>query len=395
VYGRRRRRLLLGAALSLLLAYTAFTTARQLLNDELPAQRQGLRVQAGSAYPSSVQWPQRGQGALVLGNGRPAASPHEQPVPIASLAKVMTAYLTLERYPLSGARDGFTIVVTAAEAQAAAQDAAQGESVVAVRAGERLTERQLLQALLIPSGNNIARMLAALLAGSETSFLAEMNAEARALGMNHTFYTDPSGFDPSTVSTADDQLRVFRRAMRFRVFRQIVSTASVTLPVVGAVTNFNPLIAEGYGGKTGSDSAAGGCLAFFTDVTVGGRRLTAVGVVLGQGEGSRTSAILAAAGEAAKQLVDSVAPESRVGQAGSASRLRRNRDQRPDRTRRCWPPDLMPPGATQPTSRADRPRRRAGSRRGWAHRRRGSQGPPARPRSLATCRVGREPRPTA
>jgi serine-type D-Ala-D-Ala carboxypeptidase (penicillin-binding protein 5/6) len=313
VYGRRRRRLLLGAALSLLLAYTAFTTARQLLNDELPAQRQGLRVQAGSAYPSSVQWPQRGQGALVLGNGRPAASPHEQPVPIASLAKVMTAYLTLERYPLSGARDGFTIVVTAAEAQAAAQDAAQGESVVAVRAGERLTERQLLQALLIPSGNNIARMLAALLAGSETSFLAEMNAEARALGMNHTFYTDPSGFDPSTVSTADDQLRVFRRAMRFRVFRQIVSTASVTLPVVGAVTNFNPLIAEGYGGKTGSDSAAGGCLAFFTDVTVGGRRLTAVGVVLGQGEGSRTSAILAAAGEAAKQLVDSVAPANRVG----------------------------------------------------------------------------------
>jgi len=313
VYGRRRR-LLLGAVLAPLLACAAFATARQLLNDELHAQRQGPRVRVGSAYPSLGQWPQRGQGALVLGNGRPAASPREQPVPIASLAKVMTAYLILERYPLSGAQEGFTIVVTAAQAHAAAQDAARGESAVAVRAGERLTERQLLQALLIPSGNNIARMLAALLAGSETSFLAEMNAEARALGMDRTFYTDPSGFDPSTVSTAADQLRVFRRAMRFRVFRQIVSTASVTLPVVGAVTNFNPLIAEGYAGKTGSDSAGGGgCLAFFTGVTVGGRRLTAVGVVLGQGEGSRTSAILAAAGEAAKRLVDSVAPANRVG----------------------------------------------------------------------------------
>jgi D-alanyl-D-alanine carboxypeptidase (penicillin-binding protein 5/6) len=83
---------------------------------------------------------------------------------------------------------------------------------------------------------------------------------------------------------------------------------SVALPVAGTVTNFNPLIANGYAGKTGSDSAAGGCLAFFTDVTVGGRPVTAVGVVLGQGQGSNTQAVLAAAGEAAHQLVDSVAP---------------------------------------------------------------------------------------
>jgi D-alanyl-D-alanine carboxypeptidase (penicillin-binding protein 5/6) len=254
----------------------------------------------------AVSWPQQGQGALVLGNGRPAVSPNEQPVPIASVAKVMTAYLVLERYPLSSAQDGFTITVTAAQAQAEAQDAADGGSVVAVRAGEQLTERQLLEALLIPSGNNIARMLGALVAGSETRFLAEMNAEARALGMDHTIYTDSSGFDPSTVSTAADQLRVFQQAMRFPVFCEVVSTASVTLPVAGTLTNFNPLIAEGYAGKTGSDAEAGGCLAFFTHVAVGGRSQTAVGVVLEQGQGRDTSAILAAAGEAAKQMVDSV-----------------------------------------------------------------------------------------
>src|SRR6185437_4868661 len=185
-------------------------------------------------------------------------------------------------------------------------DAARNQSVVAVRPGEQLTERQLLEALLVPSGNNIASMLAAAVAGSETRFVDEMNAEARALGMEHTKYTDPSGFDPGTISTAADQLRVFRRAMRFPVFRQIVSMASVTLPVAGTLTNFNPVIADGYPGKTGSDAAAGGCLAFFTHVVVDGRRLTAVGVVLGQGEGSDTSAILAAAGDAAEQLVDSV-----------------------------------------------------------------------------------------
>jgi len=96
--------------------------------------------------------------------------------------------------------------------------------------------------------------------------------------------------------------------MRLPVFRQVVSMPSVTLPVAGTLTNFNPLIADGYAGKTGSDSAAGGCLAFFTHVTIGGRPLTAVGVVMGQGQGSDTSALLAAAGEAAQQLVDYVAP---------------------------------------------------------------------------------------
>jgi D-alanyl-D-alanine carboxypeptidase (penicillin-binding protein 5/6) len=300
VYGRRCRGALVGAALVLLLAHAVFpgssrsrsAAARHVLNDK------------DRADLSSVRWPLRGQAALVLGNGRPAASPHEQPLPIASLAKVMTAYLTLKHHPLSGAQDGFTITVTEAQAQVEAQD----QSLVAVRAGEQLSERQLLEALLIPSGNNIAQMLAALVAGSETRFLAEMNAEARALGMDHTIYTDPSGFDPRTVSTAADQLRVFERAMRFPVFREIVSMASVTLPVAGTVTNYNPLIAEGYAGKTGSDSAAEGCLAFFTHVTVGGRPLNEVGVVLGQGQGSDTSALLAAAGEAAQQLVESVAP---------------------------------------------------------------------------------------
>jgi serine-type D-Ala-D-Ala carboxypeptidase (penicillin-binding protein 5/6) len=297
----------LGAVLVLLLGGTAFAAARHPFRHNVPVASIDPRSAAG--------WPRQGQAALVVGNGRPAASPHEQPVPIASLAKVMTAYLTLERYPLSGGQNGFAIIVSGAAAQAVAEDRADGQSVVAVHAGEQLTERQLLEALLIPSGNNIAEMLAAQVAGSDASFVAEMNADARALGMDHTIYTDPSGFDPSTVSTAADQLRVFERAMRFPVFRQIVSMASVTLPVAGTLTNYDPLIAEGYAGKTGSDSEAKGCLAFFTAVTAGGRRQTAVGVVLGQGQGSDTPALLAAAGGAAEQLVDSVGPSGVRGNA--------------------------------------------------------------------------------
>jgi D-alanyl-D-alanine carboxypeptidase (penicillin-binding protein 5/6) len=302
VPGRRRRRVLLSAVLALLFAAAALPAAGQLRSDKPSTWANN------PTYVSGIRWPLTGQGAFVLGSGRPAASPDERPVAIASLAKVMTAYLTLERYPLSGAQDGFTITITAAQAQAAAQDARQGQSVVAVQAGEHLTERQLLEALLIPSGNNVAQLLAAQVAGSQTRFVAEMNAEARALGLEHTIYTDPTGFDPSTVSTAADQLRVFRQTMRFPAFRQIVSMPSVTLPVAGTLTNYDPLIAQGYAGKTGSDSAAVGCLAFFTSVTVAGRRMTAVGVVLGQGAGSDTSALLAAAGQAAEQLVESFGP---------------------------------------------------------------------------------------
>ena len=300
VYRRRRRRALLGVLVAVLLSCTAFAAAGHPPSDKVHTDE------------SAARWPQQGQAALVIGDGRVAASPDEQPVAIASLAKVMTAYLVLERHPLGGAQAGFTVTVSGAEAQAAAQDRAEGQSVVAVAAGEQLSERQLLEALLIPSGNNIAEMLATQVAGSETGFVATMNAEARALGMQHTTYTDPSGFDPSTVSTAADQLRLFRQAIRFPVFRQIASMASVTLPVAGTLTNFNPLVADGYAGKTGSDSAAGGCLAFVTGVTVGGRRQIAVGVVLGQGQGSATPALLAAASEAAEQLIESVVPEIRA-----------------------------------------------------------------------------------
>ena len=208
------------------------------------------------------------------------------------------------------------MTVTAARVRAVAEEAEEGQSVVAVAAGERLSERQLLEALLIPSGNNIARMLAARVAGSEAAFVEEMNGAAGALGMDATTYTDPSGFDPGTVSTAADQLRVFRRAMRFAAFRQIVSMGKVTLPVAGTLANFNPLLEQGYAGKTGSDSAAGGCLAFFTRVTVGGRPATAVGVVMGQGEGSDTSVLLTAAGEAAQKLVGAAAQPPRAHASG-------------------------------------------------------------------------------
>ena len=255
------------------------------------------------ASPDQLLWPSQGQAAVVAGSGPLRDSPGETPVPIASVAKVMTGFLALKAFPMAGDSDGFTYTVTWSDASATRRDAAEGESFVDVRPGETLTERQMLEALLIPSGNNIARMLATQVAGGQANFVADMNAEARAIGMPDTNYTDPSGFDPGTVSTAADQLKIFTAAMRLPAFATIVSMPSVTLPVAGTVANFDPLIDEGYVGKTGSDEAAGGCLAFSVSNIVAGQPETVTGVVLGQGEGDDTADLLAAAGRAAEDLV--------------------------------------------------------------------------------------------
>jgi D-alanyl-D-alanine carboxypeptidase (penicillin-binding protein 5/6) len=136
-----------------------------------------------------------------------------------------------------------------------------------------------------------------------------MNATARSLGMTHTRYTDPSGYDDATVSTAADQMRIVDQAMRLPVFAGIVATASATLPVAGTVRNTNALL--GYNGfvgvKTGSDKAAGGCFAFRAIRWMHGERTTITGVVLGQPGHDRIAAGLAAA----DAMVDRIAGHSR------------------------------------------------------------------------------------
>jgi D-alanyl-D-alanine carboxypeptidase (penicillin-binding protein 5/6) len=160
-----------------------------------------------------------------------------------------------------------------------------------------LSERQALEALLLPSANNIAALLAIHEAGSVEAFVGEMNEAAAELGMQNTDYTDPSGFEDTTVSTAADQLKLGRTAMSDPTLAEIVAMPSTVLPVAGEVANFNELVGhEGFVGiKTGSDQAAGGCLLFAKRIQVDGRTLTVVGAVLGQREGDFIPAALASA----------------------------------------------------------------------------------------------------
>jgi D-alanyl-D-alanine carboxypeptidase (penicillin-binding protein 5/6) len=289
-------------------AWVAVQLLRPVPSLTLAASVTTVRVLPGAApHPD---WPGRAEAAIGLpGIGLLGAHGGSRPVPIASLAKIMTAYVVLGGHPLPAGGSGPAITVTVADAAAYARDERQGQSVVRVVPGEKLTERQALEALLIPSGNNIAAMLARWDAGSEGAFVAKMNARARLLGLRGTRYADASGADPATVSTASDQFRLTVRALQIPAFRQIVAMAQVTLPVAGLAYNVNSALGhDGITGvKTGSTLQAGGCLAFAAIRTVAGSPVTIVGVVLGVPATAAQPSELGGVTSASENLLGSVA----------------------------------------------------------------------------------------
>ena len=327
---RRRWRWLLSGALALLLVLAAVAVWRAQAEAAPPLtihRTLASYVRLPGKAPA-IAWPREGQAAVeVEGIGSFGAHGGERPVPIASVAKVMTAYLALRQRPLRPGQEGFRIRISRADAAEQDMRVALDQSTVEVERGEVLSERQALQALMLPSANNIAALLARRLAGSEAAFVARMNATARQLGMHSTHYTDPSGYDPGTVSTAADQLKLARMVMADPTFARIVSLPSARLPVAGVVENTNHLVeTDDYVGvKTGSDEAAGGCLVFARRVEVGGRSLIVLGTVLGQRQGEYVDAALTSA----RRLVDSVAGSLKLRTAlpaGAAVLSARNAD---------------------------------------------------------------------
>jgi len=245
---------------------------------------------AGTAAPrrerlAAVSWPADGVSAAdISGFGVVAGPGATRPVPIASVAKVMTAYVVLHDHPLPSGESGPDIAVQPSEAAAYSSQARDGDSLVPVAAGERLTERQALEALLLPSADNMAWILARWDAGSRAAFAARMNATARRLGMSGTTYTDPSGLDPSTTSTAADQVRLGMAAMRVPALAAIVAKSAAVVPVAGVVRNYNTLLGQdGIAGlKTGSTQAAGGCVLIAAWYKASGRKTLIVAAAFGQ-----------------------------------------------------------------------------------------------------------------
>ncbi|WP_327355442.1 D-alanyl-D-alanine carboxypeptidase [Streptomyces sp. NBC_01304] len=242
-----------------------------------------------------IPWPDQGQAALdVEGIGSFGTYGEQKPVPIASIAKVMTAYVILKGHPLKGEdRKGATIPVDKQAEEHYVSGKKDNESVVDVKEGEKLSEYEAIQALMLPSANNVAKLLARWDSdGDEKAFVQKMNDAAKKLGMKNTTYTDASGLDKTTVSTAEDLVKLGRAAMEIPVFKEIVGQPYYT-PSNGRGDpncqggskwcNFNSLVPTvAVGIKTGTTTAAGGNLLFASKKTVDGQEQIVIGAALAQ-----------------------------------------------------------------------------------------------------------------
>jgi D-alanyl-D-alanine carboxypeptidase (penicillin-binding protein 5/6) len=186
--------------------------------------------------------------------------------PMASITKVMTAYLVIK----AGHLDRQITVPAAVTGYVRAHDA----SNAALRPGDRLTARQLLSALLLPSGADAAYTLAKAYGPGLTAFVARMNAMARLLGMTRTHFSNFDGLpyptSYSNYSTAANLLTLGRAAMLLPTFRSVVGQRSYRLAAGSGHhayrwKNLNSLIGRypgAIGIKPGYTGAAGQCLLF-------------------------------------------------------------------------------------------------------------------------------------
>jgi D-alanyl-D-alanine carboxypeptidase (penicillin-binding protein 5/6) len=239
------------------------------------------------AAPPPIPTPASGSFALATSlNGMIATRDATAVRPIGSVAKAMTALVVLTVHPLNPAASGPSITMTNADVARYQQALAAGGSNLRVRAGEVLTERDLLLALLLPSADNIAETLAVWVSGNRAAFIARLNATAAAMGMHHTHFADPSGLSIRTVSTAQDLVMLAKAVIANPALAQLVGTTQAVLPNGTVLKNLDIVLnrqAGWLGIKTGWTGAAGGCF-LFADAThyATGNTVVVWGAVLGQ-----------------------------------------------------------------------------------------------------------------
>lgn len=235
---------------------------------------------------ANIAWPGYGQAAVgAEGFGLLASHGSETPLPIASIAKVITSLALLEKKPLALGQQGPSMTITPADVALYQTYAAKDGSLVPVTLGGQLTEYQMLQAILLPSANNIADGAALWAFGSIDAYLTYANQMLQRHGLTHTAVADDaSGFSPNTRSTAGDLVKLGEIALKNPVLAEIMAQKTAVLPMAGVVRNVNFLLGiEGIIGiKTGNTDEAGGCFLYAATYTiVPNRTVTVVAALMG------------------------------------------------------------------------------------------------------------------
>lgn len=262
------------------LAVDTDTTEQAVWLDETKAK---AAVKAQS-LPTAIGWadPERdGMGSIeddsmVWSNDRKA-------YPIASITKLVTVLVGLEKQPLEPGENG--PMYTYSEADRAREAELRGLDAIMhpVPVGSRFSTRELLELMLLPSSNDYAIAYAHWVFGDGEGYRRAVETWAKRHGLRSLRVVEPSGLDAGNVANAADLVRLGRIALQNPTVREITRLKTATIPGVGKVTNTNPLLGSVKGAtglKTGSLDAVGFNLLASQTVTVKGRELVQISATL-------------------------------------------------------------------------------------------------------------------
>ncbi|HET9097997.1 MAG TPA: hypothetical protein VFN51_00070 [Candidatus Saccharimonadales bacterium] len=235
---------------------------------------------------SKVIWPNGGESALaVLGTSVSDSHSQQTPLPTASAAKMITALMVLKAKPLILGQQGPEVPITQVDVNFYDAYAAEQGSIVPVQIGEQISEYQMLEAMLLPSGNNIADSLAVWSYGSLSSYASSANEFLAKNGLTSTHVgNDASGFDPSTLSTATDLVRLGELVEANPVLAQIVAEPYAGgIPVAGTIHNVNSLLGHQnvIGIKTGNNDQDQGVFVGASRQIMSGKPVTIISAYMG------------------------------------------------------------------------------------------------------------------
>jgi D-alanyl-D-alanine carboxypeptidase (penicillin-binding protein 5/6) len=221
----------------------------------------------------SLAWPKGTQAAVGLdSSGVVASYGNQKPVAMASEAKLITALSVLNKYPLALNQAGPTITLGPSDVSIYTKYQSEDGSDLVVVNGEKLSEFQMLQAMLLPSADNIADSLAIWAFGSLPNYSVYANQYVKSQGLNETTIgLDASGFDPGSTTTAANLITIGQLVMANPVLANIVGQTSATgFPVVGTIKNVDGELGKDniIGIKTGNTDQAGGVFLSASKITV-------------------------------------------------------------------------------------------------------------------------------
>ena len=280
----RRRRIVVFSAVGVALA-TAFYLPMTLLAPLGEVSATVIAPATPELAEPELTFPRYGASAIA-DIDRPGVLAHagsDEALPIASITKVITALVVLDAKPLGADEAGPTITFGPADLDYYYTQQAQYGLVWPVFDGQKLSQREVMNVVLLASANNYAQSLARWAYGSDDAFVAAAAKWLSANGLENTTLIEASGIQETNTSTAQDLTKLARLAISSPVVAAIVSTPSTEVPGLGTVSNRNQLLGiDGVDGiKTGTLDDDWACLLFSTDVTIGEETKTLVGVVIG------------------------------------------------------------------------------------------------------------------